>query len=252
MPALPDSVRDIINEHNRSTIDLFSNYVRTFNSHLAETDPDFENVTRVMPLSGHSYPPLELSEANVTAPNSIVDSIFKQAQTKASIARSPFVALSGNHDENWDSLEEVSSTVHNDQSFSTHLEPVMATRDLLFNETKLNAYALDIISHNNVRRLIASNHLDDSSAYAAIKGWCVVMRGLCEDMEKLWGLDVYVEKKERVNKREHRTVLVKDENNSVPEKNRPPVYKCFKYIRDQFLTVAANFVSLGLIKEDEW
>jgi len=218
LPPLSEDVRAVVDEHNRLTLECYSNFTKIFHKHHRAKDPAFAHLARVLPLSRTVFPPRLIQQASETAPGTLIDSIFRCERPEADL-RSPFSALSGNSD-SCGSLEELSDT--SGDPFAPHLEPISVPRDLMFNEVKLNAYAIDIFTHRNVRLCISSNHLSDSVLYVALKSWVLTIIQLREAFEKAAG------------------VLEK------PERERSPVYLCFKYIEDVFRNLSA-IISAGYV-----
>ncbi len=217
LPPLPKEAQIIVEEHNRLTLNCYSDFMRIFHRHHRAKDPAYAQLERVLPLSRIVFPPRLIRQAAETAPGTVADSIFRCARPEASV-RSPFASLSGNMDA-FGSLEELSDA--SGDPFAPHVEPISVPRDLMFNEVKLNAYASDIFTHRNVRLLIASNHLSDSVAFTALKSWVTTLDQLREDIEKA------------------SNVL------SLPERDQSPVYLCFKYIEGVFRTLYGNFQTMG-------
>jgi len=221
LPPLPKDVQAVIDRHNTDTVQCFTDYMRVFCRYMSSKDERFSRAATQMPLSKHYFPPTRMKEVLVTEPQTMINELWQEAVSVSSVARSPFVAMSNNADA-FDSLEEMAGTVHGSIRLDAHAEPTSSTRDLLFHETKLNAYAVDVFTHRNVRLLMKSNMLDDKTAWLALKNWVVIMNQLCSDMEAL-----------------------------LPEMdpdNEPKVYKCFKYIGTVYLECLADLNKMGFQK----
>jgi hypothetical protein len=219
LPPLPAEIQAIVDQHNRTTVDCFSTYVRVFCNYLAENDPSFARSNTRLPLSNLQFPPHRTAQAHETEPGTVIEQLWTEAKTISSVARSSFIGLSGATDE-FHSLEEISDTIHATLGFPTHVEPVVATRDLLFHEKRLNAYAIDVFSHKKVYKLMSVNNLDDKTSFTVLKNWAILMQQLMLDTETLMGLQ------------------------EVP--NKPPIYQCFKFIMETFQELVGQLIKLGL------
>jgi hypothetical protein len=215
---MPEEVKAIVDEHNRTTLDCFSNYVRVFSNFLETKNPSFARSSCTLPLSKETFPPQHQREPLITEPDTIINTLFEEAKAVSAHGRSPFIALSAPRAD-YGSLEEIADTVNSSLYFPTHVEPVVATRDLMFQEVRLNAYAIDVFSHRKVQRLMTVNNLDDAKIFTVLKNWSKIMQQLCADIVILMNLE------ERPNK--------------------TPVYNTFKYIGEVFLELLGNFIKLG-------
>jgi hypothetical protein len=185
LPPLPAEVREVVDEHNRGAVALYSDFLHTF----ARSQSEGAGPTHgeQLPLSGLCFPPVGIQEANETAAGTAIDALWTQAKSAPVLARCPFAALSG-HTDQFGSLEEAADSLRHPLKFhaiAKHAEPVGATRDLRFHEVPLNAYILDLFTHGNVQKMLALNHLDDKAAYRYLINWTTLLALLIADLEKL-------------------------------------------------------------------
>jgi len=274
LPPLPKEVQHVIDEHNDQTLKCFSEYMRVFCRHMGAKDERFHRASTQTPLSKLYFPPSPIQQALSTEPGSAIDELWREAVSVSSIARSPFVSLSGNGDA-YESLEEMGSTVHGAIRLDSQNEPTSSTRDLLFKEIQLNAYASDVFNHRNPRLLMTVNMLDDQTAWQALKDWCTVMGNLCADMKQLMP-EMREEEEEKSQFDDDRPTLnlnnrqqsyqirkererIKREKEAAREAERlaalgkivfrePPIYKCFCYIRDVFVELLVDLNKGGFLK----
>jgi hypothetical protein len=235
LPPLAPEVQQVIDEHNQETLDTFTDYMSVFCRFMGDEDERFARAATRMPLSRHYFPPQRFKESESTEAKTTLNTLWREAKSVESVARSPFVSLSGCKDE-YGSLEEMASSVHGSIRLNAHAEPTSSTRDLLYNEIKLNAYAIDVFTHRHVPYLIRSNHLDDATAWNALKDWVVVMHQLVTDITTLLP-DVGDEETGEGKKLEERTA------------EEPPVLKCFKYILAVFIELLEEFNRIGFTKK---
>lgn len=156
LPALPTDAAEILQAHNKKTLDVYSAYVTTFvDQHI--TEPDC-----ILPLShvkaGGDRSADELSPSLALLPPTKVNSAF--------------VALSG-HRDRWDSIPDLCKNVRSgvwlEQNVVPHME--ITNNDM----GPLNAYLYDFFRHGNVHALETANMIRKGDIWFVLNDFSLVL-----------------------------------------------------------------------------
>lgn len=147
LPAMPDEASTILREHNRQTLDIFSDYVQTFvEQHVKEED-------NALPLSGVKF----------GGSNDV-------AEHAAPTVRSNFVALSG-HGDDFQSISELCNTVRS----GVFLEEAVVPHVPLETEVPLNAYLYDFFKHGDVTALADANKIRKGEVWFVLNDFSMIL-----------------------------------------------------------------------------
>lgn len=156
LPPLPDDAAAILQGHNKETLDIFSNYVRTFaEQHIAEDDC-------TLPLSGLKFGGADDNGAVVPQ------------------VRSHFVALSGHGDE-FSSISELCNTVRT----GIFLEEAVIPHVPLDPELPLNAYLLDFFKHGDITALVEANKIKKGEVWFVLNDFSMVLATIITSLTNL-------------------------------------------------------------------
>ena len=173
LPSLPEDAADILRDHNRKTLEIFTSYVKTFAAqHIKEEDS-------YLPLTKTPVGMAPLTEWNGKPPNGYANGSATMDGDKKVLsafnflpnmpipqARSPFVALSGLGDK-FTSIEDLCSSTREGVFLESAVLPHL---ELHPEETKapLNAYLYDFYTHGAVAPLEVANGIRKSDVSSAV------------------------------------------------------------------------------------
>ena len=171
LPSLPEDAADILRDHNKKTLEIFTAYVKTFAAqHIKEEEnclPLTKTPVGVAPLTSVNGKP-----ANGHANGSAHTDADGQVQLAFDFlhnlpvphARSPFVALSGLGDD-FTTIEDLCSSTREGVFLESAVIPHL---ELHPEETKapLNAYLYDFYMHGAVAPLEVANGIRKSDVSA--------------------------------------------------------------------------------------
>ncbi|ORX92235.1 DEAD/DEAH box helicase-like protein [Clohesyomyces aquaticus] len=156
LPPIPEKAAVILREHNSSTLDIFTAYVRTFvEQHISYTD-DTLPLTQIK-IGGDSLPKSALN-------------LPRRTPTKV---RSSFVALSG-HDDNFKSIHDLCETSRS----GVFLEEAVVPYVGLYpeeSEMPLNAYLYDFFMHGDVKALAKANRIRSGDVWFVLNDFSMVL-----------------------------------------------------------------------------
>jgi len=148
LPPLPQEAADILRNHNKQTLEVFTTYVKTFAAQHAKEDD--------------RYLPLTKTPVGASPPNNskVPTGIDFLPNLPAPHARSPFVALSGLGDE-FKTIEDLCSSTREGVFLEAAVIPHL---ELHPDETRspLNSYLLDFFKHGSVLPLEMANGIRKS------------------------------------------------------------------------------------------
>lgn len=153
LPSMPEQAKNILRNHNKTTLDIFTAYVRTFvDEHIKEPD-------NTLPLT-----------SVVVGGDSSINELPQRTPTKV---RSSFVALSGCGDK-FESIHDLCSTTRS----GVFLEEAVIPHVGLYPEDSdlpLNAYLYDFFMHGNSVALTTANRIRKGDIWFALNDLSMVL-----------------------------------------------------------------------------
>ena len=164
LPPLPMEAADVLRNHNKQTLEVFTTYVKTFAAqHVNEED-------RYLPLT---KTPVGASPPNKLDASNGIDFL---PNLPTPHARSPFVALSGLGDE-FKTIEDLCSSTREGVFLEAAVIPHL---ELHPDETRspLNSYLLDFFKHGSVKPLETANGIRESDVSLFKNYTCILQTSL--------------------------------------------------------------------------
>lgn len=162
LPQLPASAAQILQEHNKQTLQIFTTYVRTF------VDQHIDRPDNKLPLTG-------ISVGGSNNDNNDTDTTMPESlhPLPPTLIRSPFVALSG-HSDTFSSISDLCRTVRSGVFLEENVIPHL---DIYPHETStpLNAYLYDFYMHGDVDALEAANGVRKSDVWFLLNDFSLVL-----------------------------------------------------------------------------
>jgi hypothetical protein len=173
LPSLPEDAADILRDHNKKTLEIFTAYVKTFAAqHIKEEErylPLTKTPIAVAPLESWNGKPAN-GQANGNAHPNGDDMVHPTFDFLPNLpvphARSSFVALSGLGDE-FTTIEDLCSSTREGVFLESAVIPHL---ELHPEETKapLNAYLYDFYMHGAIAPLEVANGIRKSDVSLAM------------------------------------------------------------------------------------
>lgn len=173
LPDMQRSARDVLLEHQRQILSIFTVYAVTF--------AEQHNVAL-----GHDNT-LPLSRLQISASSEIATPLFEHlaASSLHTTARSIFVANSG-HVDDFATVSELASTVRTGLHLNAHAIPSV---DNLISQNekshKLNAYLYDFFIHGQEGPLIQANGIRPGDVWYALSDFDMTIKAIRGDLENL-------------------------------------------------------------------
>jgi superfamily II RNA helicase len=164
LPSMPEHAANVLRRHNKTTLDIFTAYVRTF------VDQHIEELDNTLPLT-------EVTVGGDSAP---------KAQSRNVKARSAFVALSG-FDDKFDSIHDLCSTSRS----GVFLEEAVVPHVGLYPEDSdlpLNAYLYDFFMHGDVNALITANKIRRGDVWFVLNDLSMTLATIVTSLQNFLGL----------------------------------------------------------------
>ncbi|KAF7874002.1 hypothetical protein EAF04_002674 [Stromatinia cepivora] len=176
LEPMPEDAANILRGHNKSTLEVFSTYVKTFaEQHITEDE-------RVLPFT---QSPVGPNEAGKTDGNtrSAIDFLPSLSRPHA---RSPFVALSGLGD-SFTTIEDLCSSTREGVFLEAAVIPHL---ELHPDETRspLNSYLLDFYKHGSVQPLEDANGIRKSDVWFVLNDFSMVLATIATSLALHLGL----------------------------------------------------------------
>ncbi|KAF1847985.1 DEAD/DEAH box helicase-like protein [Cucurbitaria berberidis CBS 394.84] len=167
LPPLPEQAANVLRRHNKTTLDIFAAYVRTFvDQHVQEPDNT-----------------LPLTAVTVGGDSS---SRLGDGQHRDIKARSAFVALSG-YDDNFESIHDLCSTSRS----GVFLEEAVVPNVGLYPEDSdlpLNAYLYDFFMHGDVNAVITANKIRRGDIWFVLNDLSMILATITTSLSNFLGL----------------------------------------------------------------
>lgn len=159
LPPLPEEASEVLAEHSRQILSVFTTYVQTFvEQHVHETDDQL---------------PLTKMKAGASDGAAEVPSGIKNKALPPTEIRSQFYALSG-HSDKFDSVSELCRTTRSgvflEESVVPHLG--MYPGDL---DSPLNAYLLDFFKHGDINTLERANKINKADVWFLLNDFSLIL-----------------------------------------------------------------------------
>lgn len=166
LPAMPETAANVLRRHNKTTLDIFTAYVRTFvDQHVQEPD-------NALPLTDVTIGS-EKSKSGESQPQNVK-------------ARSAFVALSG-YDDKFESVHDLCSTSRS----GVFLEEAVVPHVGLYPEDSdlpLNAYLYDFFMHGDVEALIKANKIRRGDVWFVLNDLSMTLATITTSLSNFLGL----------------------------------------------------------------
>jgi hypothetical protein len=166
LPAMPETAANVLRRHNKTTLDIFTAYVRTFvEQHVKEPD-------NTLPLT------------QVTVGSETTKSGENQPRNVK--ARSAFVALSG-YDDKFETIHDLCST----SRAGVFLEEAVVPHVGLYpndSELPLNAYLYDFFMHGDVEALIKANKIRRGDVWFVLNDLSMILATITTSLSSFLGL----------------------------------------------------------------
>lgn len=174
LDPMPEDAANILRGHNKSTLEVFSTYVKTFaEQHINEDE-------HTLPFT---QSPVGPNEANRTNENTALDFL---PSLPSPHARSPFVALSGLGD-SFTTIEDLCSSTRQGVFLEAAVIPHL---ELHPDETRspLNSYLLDFFKHGSLQPLEDANGIRRSDVWFVLNDFSMVLATIATSLALHLGL----------------------------------------------------------------
>ncbi|TGO55436.1 hypothetical protein BCON_0092g00190 [Botryotinia convoluta] len=174
LDPMPEDAANILRGHNKSTLDVFSTYVKTFaEQHITEDE-------HALPFTQSPVGPNETSK---TSGNTTLDFL---PSLPSPHARSPFVALSGLGD-SFTTIEDLCSSTREGVFLEAAVIPHL---ELHPDETRspLNSYLLDFFKHGSLQPLEDANGIRRSDVWFVLNDFSMVLATIATSLALHLGL----------------------------------------------------------------
>jgi superfamily II RNA helicase len=167
LPSMPEQAANVLRRHNKTTLDIFTAYVRTFvDQHVQEPD-------NTLPLTALTV-------------GSDSSSKSEHANHRNVKARSAFVALSG-YDDKFDSIHDLCNTSRS----GVFLEEAVVPHVGIYPEDSdlpLNAYLYDFFMHGDVDALITANKIRRGDVWFVLNDLSMTLATITTSFSNFLGL----------------------------------------------------------------
>ncbi len=213
LPPLPPAAAAVLRQHNRETLDIFADYVKTFVAQHVHTSEDQLPLTKWR--ATHDEDTADMAELDGPVFGELL------LRVAAPMARSAFVALSG-HDDRFSSIADLCDTVRDgvflEQAVIPHVGDMYPTEFdgrtrhsngsktpwaklaklsssssssplPLPNEPPLNAYLYDFFMHGDVEALQRANGIPRSDVWFLLKDFSLVLATIVTSLTNFMKLD---------------------------------------------------------------
>ncbi|KAH7929957.1 P-loop containing nucleoside triphosphate hydrolase protein [Leucogyrophana mollusca] len=177
LPALPEDVRQVLEEHDREILRVFTGYALTYGSqYQAQLGPDTRLPLSKRDISGDS-----------TEETSLIRS-YLQSTAIPVVARSCFVANSGHGDE-FRSVQQLVQTARQGLCLNEHVIPSFEHITTLplegDNQVVLNAYLLDFYIHGQTGALAHANGIRRGDVWYLLQEFVLTLKTVRGVLEQL-------------------------------------------------------------------
>ncbi|KAB8290208.1 hypothetical protein EYC80_011077 [Monilinia laxa] len=174
LEPMPEDAANILRGHNKSTLEVFSTYVKTFaEQHITEDE-------HTLPFTQSPVGPKEASRINGNTSLDFLPSL------PSAHARSPFVSLSGLGD-SFTTIEDLCSSTREGVFLEAAVIPHL---ELHPDETRspLNSYLLDFYKHGSLQPLEDANGIRKSDVWFVLNDFSMVLATIATSLALHLGL----------------------------------------------------------------
>ncbi|KAA8565170.1 hypothetical protein EYC84_010910 [Monilinia fructicola] len=174
LEPMPEDAANILRGHNKSTLEMFSTYVKTFaEQHITEDE-------HALPFTQSPVGPKEASTINGNTGIDLLPSL------PSAHARSPFVSLSGLGD-SFTTIEDLCSSTREGVFLEAAVIPHL---ELHPDETRspLNSYLLDFYKHGSLQPLEDANGIRKSDVWFVLNDFSMVLATIATSLALHLGL----------------------------------------------------------------
>lgn len=159
LPSLPKEASDVLNEHSKQILSVFTTYVQTF------VDQHVHGEDNELPLTG--------MKAGASPDGAEVPSEVKDKALPATTVRSQFYALSG-HSDKFNSVTDLCRTTRSGVFLEESVVPHVGLypQDL---ESPLNAYLLDFFKHGDITTLERANKIRKADVWFLLNDFSLIL-----------------------------------------------------------------------------
>ncbi|KAK7952253.1 uncharacterized protein PG986_007981 [Apiospora aurea] len=174
LPNLPTSAEEILKEHNRHILSIFTSYATSFARMHLQDVPD-----RVLPYTQHAVGPEQSGGYG---------SLDKLPPC---FLRSPFAALSG-HDDTFSSIQDLCNNVRSGVFMEKSAIPSLpiAPHDT---DGPLNGYLFNFYKHGDMEALKGSNKIRRGSVYIILKDYILILSTIVASLKNYTSTDAMVD-----------------------------------------------------------
>ncbi|QSZ32856.1 hypothetical protein DSL72_002436 [Monilinia vaccinii-corymbosi] len=174
LEPMPEDAANILRDHNKNTLEVFSTYVKTF----AE-----QQITKDENTLPFTQSPVGINEASKTNGNTSLDFLPSLPSARA---RSPFVSLSGLGD-SFTTIEDLCSSTREGVFLEAAVIPHL---ELHPDETRspLNSYLLDFYKHGSLQPLEDANGIRKSDIWFLLNDFSMVLATIATSLALHLGL----------------------------------------------------------------
>ena len=162
LPNLPSKAAEILDGHNRQTLDIFHGYVRSYAVQHLSTTPDNE-----LPFTKIKVAPAEHVDLATVLPSVL----------PPTTVRSSFSALSGFQD-GFKSIHELCETVRAGVFLEESAIPYIPIAPKETNGMPWNAYLLDFFKHGDMGALVRDNGIKGGDVWFRLKDFSLVLASI--------------------------------------------------------------------------
>jgi superfamily II DNA or RNA helicase len=169
LPPMPTKAAEILRSHNKSTLKIFTAYVKTFVDQHIDDEDNALPLTQIK-VGGDSVP--KSAEGLQRSPSTTV--------------RSSFVALSG-HDDQFESIHDLCSTSRS----GVFLEEAVVPYVGLYpeeSELPLNAYLYDFYMHGDTTALATANRIRRGDVWFVLNDFSMVLATIVTSLSNFMNL----------------------------------------------------------------
>ncbi|KAH0428180.1 DEAD/DEAH box helicase [Colletotrichum camelliae] len=162
LPNLPQRAEQLLTDHNRETLNIFLNYVRSYiKKHLRNVPDDVLPFTKRRVQPGCYIGRHDMSAINIPIlpPTTI---------------RSPFAVLSGFTDE-FETIHELCETVRSGVFLEEESIPYIPITLAETNNVPFNAYILDFFKHGDMEALVRDNGIKRGDVWFHLKDFSLIL-----------------------------------------------------------------------------
>ena len=177
LPDLPSGAKDVLDQHNKQTLQIFVAYIKTFAEQHLRDQPDNR-----LPMTGEAWSPSRQSSQALSE-----QSLTKLERTlgiqPSPTIRSAFAALSGHSDVNFSSISNLCHTVRS----QVFLEESAIPHLPLDKHLPLNAWLYDFYKHGDVETLERANGVRKGDVWFLLNDFSLILATIVTSLKNFLG-----------------------------------------------------------------